>query len=1388
MEESDKAKAAKQKQKKTLQKGDDKLFLLGNINANVNIFSQLSSMYQGQMEPEAGSETSTSTQATDIIPNQSFDAEINRIMLKINKKNETTKLKALQDLRAVLEKRDEEFLKSFFPTWIYIYKQFVNNEYDRKIIEESNQILSLQVVKLKKAIAPHLPNLFAHWFFCMNDPNSEISTVATRVFEQVFPQNKHSLVFFTYHKDILSQADFVFHLTPKKLIEENMNLEEVIADEIIERLIIEAFNSIIKGFELMKGAPQEGQYLDAVAGLFGLDEFQTTKSTLSVLQGNRKRPRIRSMVFEFISQLPKFFPKERLATNTVAFANLLLENLDDKERLVQRAIWRLALPSYLQLIDDEIWKKVDIFKKNENKLLNCIKACGYGIGADMYENLIVVFSFYGNNFNMENAKLKDYFNERVAIYKKFFEHLLAGFNHEEIKFFGDKLARCYYECAMFCIIKRIKPFIDAAAAAGNEGDHKNILNTSRALVNDVLTAPLNEFIRSNKPDNTMSPYKRIPDFFGDIIKMITFEPEISEKLFEDVEKTLRKQFKECLASISTFENYLVVLMNLTRVSKESSFYTIAKNMFNATYEGIEKDVRDSLLNPDVKTLSDDSIEKNFGGILRIEKLHTIVLENNAGLIAEVLPSLLQTSLELTGSLLKKYIDSVSNVMKLTSAESISAQIAKLLLQLLRASSGKGDLEKKLQPVFEIYLGLFEGDMIKARVDKNSLMLLILVSYLICPALPLRYFSDLNNVKANKKAEDNMLDKVAGSAKDVTPDTAIINSKTLQQIVLKYSKLAFRSDKLRILCPVLTLLLCGSVEEGVSQEILSDIVEFTLEVKNNPQKISLYIEKLDLSFKLVNFWMKKYSDPRTVRAKGGLNQTSVVFDQLKTLHLRLLDILNVLYASYSSHSRKISIIHGFIKKLDAITVEPFPVLSRALREYFLVLIRERIKEQFELHSPASADEKQFGALCKMTEEYLSIISGKKKIEVLTELTKLTLQPANFKDSMISHRIWVFLIILIRAAESLGVGYDQLFELKTEEDLKKEKFWFILDMLSLSTSNALIVHGKEKKTLLKVTNDVVLELLLKAVASKEKIPAVLEFLNYALEKSRENFLGYAHGIKTFLKSALSNYPDEEDLVPLLFDATISKPLNEILEMSKNLTNEGIEPLFKRVIVFKNIIPVFSKQVSAEIIKVKPITDQTLKNIQEMLGIMDSRRDKDENVAAVLVNLDVFCTFMVLNSKIDITDDLLDKTILFVFSKINKNTISSIVLNENFVLNTIFEFVNIIVEKRTFIPFTDHILDIQMLFEYGLESNKKMKKFASSALIKLNMFLRKVLPVLEMFAKGFKENVLNNMLELCLIKAKEVLQSQQVTLSDEKDILSNELSDSMITEFAETIGRYF
>lgn len=101
----------------------------------------------------------------------SFDADTQKILHGLNKKNETTKLRSLGELRVMLLTKDAAYFEEFTPTFVNIYKQFASSEHERKVLEEANNVLYVICQHGKKSMQSKFKELFPLWFLLMNDQN-----------------------------------------------------------------------------------------------------------------------------------------------------------------------------------------------------------------------------------------------------------------------------------------------------------------------------------------------------------------------------------------------------------------------------------------------------------------------------------------------------------------------------------------------------------------------------------------------------------------------------------------------------------------------------------------------------------------------------------------------------------------------------------------------------------------------------------------------------------------------------------------------------------------------------------------------------------------------------------------------------------------------------------------------------------------------------------------------------------------------------------------------------------------------------------------------------------------------------------------------------------------
>ena len=301
----------------------------------------------------------------------------------------------------------------------------------------------------------------------------------------------------------------------------------------------------------------------------------------------------------------------------------------------------------------------------------------------------------------------------------------------------------------------------------------------------------------------------------------------------------------------------------------------------------------------------------------------------------------------------------------------------------------------------------------------------------------------------------------------------------------------------------------------------------------------------------------------------------------------------------------------------------------------------------------------------------------------------------------------------------------------------------------------------------------------------ITKVLEFLDYALTKSLDKSLIYTLGMKKLLKTHIAGSKDSE-LIARIFDQLLVKNLKVI---ASEVTQAQLDSatLFKRAIVHKNLLSVFEKFVPENQEKWAQASKTFQENIQSI--IQNKAQAQDPAILTrFLINLDVFGSMVALNPKLMVEDELLDEIIKYIFTNIKVEALKENKLEPNFTLNTLFEFINLVIETKTFTPLSDNIIQIEGFFLFGLEHNHTPRNYSSTALIKINMFFRKVLVYMEIFSEGFKERAFDEILKTCHYKTNEI--SSQQTQSDsisEEIYLSIELNEVMLTEFAETISRY-
>nr|XP_026692800.1 E3 ubiquitin-protein ligase listerin [Ciona intestinalis] len=107
-------------------------------------------------------------------------------LCKLTKRDVTTKLKALTELRQLIEDNESETSVAILPYWSRIYNRLCEDT-DRRVRESIQQAHHNLVCKVGKQIAPFLKGLFGAWWIATCDTYALAASAAHRAFVAAFP-------------------------------------------------------------------------------------------------------------------------------------------------------------------------------------------------------------------------------------------------------------------------------------------------------------------------------------------------------------------------------------------------------------------------------------------------------------------------------------------------------------------------------------------------------------------------------------------------------------------------------------------------------------------------------------------------------------------------------------------------------------------------------------------------------------------------------------------------------------------------------------------------------------------------------------------------------------------------------------------------------------------------------------------------------------------------------------------------------------------------------------------------------------------------------------------------------------------------------------------------
>ncbi|KAK4881955.1 hypothetical protein RN001_005274 [Aquatica leii] len=361
----------------------------------------------------------------------SMDSNFQLVLKKMNKKDSTTKLKALQEYTELIKTADVEAVKAVLPFWPRLYCALAT-DVDHKVREATHLAHQQVVSKSKRNLAPFLKQFAGPWFTSQYDTYAPAASAATKSFQDAFPKNKIPEAIVYCQEEILAYiCDNLTVHTAQTLSNPKTTTTED-AEAKYQRVLI----SSLHGYAL---------YLQQ------LSTEQIEKQTdlnLKIISDSKfwkfvkhKVSAIKSAWFCVISSLchksPNFIEKE-----IARIVGSVFSNLDENDPIVVPSLWE-ALLSILSTINNW-WTYINVEKLLLPKLWKLLRDGGYGNAPVIFPNLLPLISQLPPT------------PDSNATYCLFFENTFKGMKHQNaISSRKESLAiaAAYVECLRYIIMK-----------------------------------------------------------------------------------------------------------------------------------------------------------------------------------------------------------------------------------------------------------------------------------------------------------------------------------------------------------------------------------------------------------------------------------------------------------------------------------------------------------------------------------------------------------------------------------------------------------------------------------------------------------------------------------------------------------------------------------------------------------------------------------------------------------------------------------------------------------------------------------------------------------------------------------------------------------------------
>ncbi|KAK2580762.1 hypothetical protein KPH14_011385 [Odynerus spinipes] len=356
------------------------------------------------------------------------------VLKKMNKKDATTKFKALQEFATLCKMEELSAVEGMLPFWPRLYSVLAI-DIDHKVREAAQVAHAAVVKRVGKGIAMYLKQVAGPWFTSQYDTYPPAASAATNSFNETFPQKKIVDAIIHCQREILSYiCDNITIQTPQSLsIHKSLSTEEMEAK--YQKVLVASLQSYSYYF---KKVP-----IQEVEKTIEIHQKIISSSKFWKLAKHDALP-IKTAFFNVLTSIIEnaevLIKGEKKRTVTA-----IMNSLDETEPALSLAIWESVLVAINKI--EDWYTVVSIEKLVLPKLWRILRGGGQCCASVVYPNLLPFLSQFPK-LNIDNTTL----------YTNFFDSMRQGFSVKSVQLSRSEMLAVtvsFIECLRYAILLNV---------------------------------------------------------------------------------------------------------------------------------------------------------------------------------------------------------------------------------------------------------------------------------------------------------------------------------------------------------------------------------------------------------------------------------------------------------------------------------------------------------------------------------------------------------------------------------------------------------------------------------------------------------------------------------------------------------------------------------------------------------------------------------------------------------------------------------------------------------------------------------------------------------------------------------------------------------------------